>query len=214
VGARGRLVAFEGIDGCGKTTQARLFAKRLGPALALLTAEPGGTALGTELRRLLLDPSTPPIGALTEALLIAADRSQHVSEVIVPGLDEGRWVVTDRYSASTFAYQGFGRGADTEQLRLLVELATGGVAPDLNVLVDVPVELARLRLTDTDTDPDRLERLGESFQHRVAEGYAELAAADPVRWVVVDGTSGIGEVASRVWDVVETRLGPLVTGAS
>ena len=136
---RGRLIALEGIDGCGKSTQARRLADRLG---ALLTFEPGATQLGVSLRRLLLDTAGSPVSERAEALLMAADRAQHVTEVVVPALDAGTWVVTDRYASSTLAYQGYGRGLDLDRLGRLVQWATGGLAPDVTLLIDVPVALA------------------------------------------------------------------------
>jgi len=142
---RGRLIALEGIDGSGKTTQARMYASAVRNAMVTVTAEPGATALGAKLRGLLLDPDRTPVAERTEALLLAADRAQHVAEVVEPALASGRWVVTDRFSGSTLAYQGYGRGLSLTDLRRLVDWATGGIEPDLNVLVDVPVEVSRRR---------------------------------------------------------------------
>jgi dTMP kinase len=207
---RGRLIALEGIDGCGKSTQARLLAHRIGEPNVVLTSEPGATTLGARLRQLLLDPARPTVSARAEALLVAADRADHVSEVIVPALADGRWVVSDRYSGSTFAYQGYGRGLDLDALRQLVTFATEGLEADLNVLVDVPLKVARARLRDA--APDRLENLDEAFHERVRDGYAAIAASDP-RWVVVDGTGIVEEVAKQVSAALSTRLGPLPVGA-
>ena len=204
---RGRLVALEGLDGSGKTTQAGLLAETIG---ALVTAEPGATPLGRRLRDLLLDPGSPPVAARAEALLMAADRAQHVAEVVVPALDAGRWVVSDRFSGSTLAYQGFGRGLALDELRSLVTWATGGVEPDLTVLVDVPLRVA---LGRRHPEADRLERLGDEFQERVRAGYLSLADADPARWVVVDGTGDEAEVAVRILNAVGDRLAPLPTPA-
>ncbi len=198
---RGRLIAFEGIDGCGKSTQAALLAERLG---ARLTFEPGATPLGTALRELLLSPALPDVAPRTEALLMAADRAQHVAQVIEPLLVEGTSVVTDRFTASTLAYQGYGRELDVAALRMLNDWATGGLSPDLNVLIDVPPEVARLRLRDQHAD--RLERLGSSFQDRVRLGYGRLVETAPEMWVIVDGTGDVGEVAERVHVAVSKRL--------
>jgi dTMP kinase len=162
------------------------------------------------LRQLLLDSASPGVSARAEALLIAADRADHVSEVIAPALADGRWVVSDRYSGSTLAYQGYGRGLDLDTLRQLVTFATGGLEADLNVLVDVPLEVARARLKRADAD--RFERLDESFHQRVRDGYTTIAASDP-RWVVVDGTGTVDEVAKQVSAAISERLGPLPASA-
>ena len=203
---RGRLIALEGIDGSGKTTQVRLLAERTGTEMVVVTAEPGATALGAGLRRLLLDPALPEVAERTEALLLAADRAQHVAEVVAPALAAGRWVVTDRFSGSTLAYQGYGRGLALDELRRLVDWATGGVEPDLNVLVDVPLAVAGGRRAGG--ADDRLEGLGADFQSRVRYGYLALAAADPGHWVVIDGSGGVDEVADALAAAVTARLGP------
>jgi dTMP kinase len=209
---RGRFIAVEGIDGSGKTSQVRLLAAPgESGGWITVTHEPGSTALGLELRSLLLNRDLPAVAERTEALLMAADRAQHVAEVVAPALAAGHWVVTDRFSGSTLAYQGYGRGLDLGELGRLVEWATGGLAPDLNVLVDVPVAVARARRAGG--DEDRLESLGESFHERVRAGYLELAAADGKRWVVVDGEGDILEVAGRLKAAVVDRLGPLPSEA-
>ncbi len=200
--APGRLIALEGIDGCGKSTQARLLADRLG---ALLTFEPGGTALGSSLRTLLLEPGQDPVSERAEALLMAADRAQHVAEVIRPALDRGTWVVTDRFSGSTLAYQGYGRGLDRKELSRLVAWATGGLAPDLAVLVEVDVALGQSRRRGS--ADDRMEGQGDGFLERVADGYRRLAERQDSPWLVVDGTGSIEEVAAEVWTGVRDRLG-------
>ncbi len=200
VAARGRLIALEGREASGKSTQARLLADALG---AVLTREPGGTATGERVRSLLLDGDANRIDARTEALLMAADRAQHVSEVLEPALSSGRWVVTDRFSASLLAYQGFGRGLDVAELRRLTSWASGGLWPDLTVLLDVPAEEAGARQSQA---LDRLEREDVAFHQRVAAGYRALAAADRATWAVVDGTGAEAEVAGRVLAVVTERL--------
>jgi len=202
-GIRGRLIALEGIDGCGKSTQARLLAARLG---ARLTFEPGDTALGRSLRTLLLHGGE--VGPLprAEALLMAADRAQHVDEVLEPELAAGRWVVTDRYSGSTLAYQGYGRRLGTDGLGAVVEWATAGLAADLSVLVDVPTGVARGRLERS--APDRLEGLDDEFFVRVRQGFAAQVAADPSHWATVDGTGSVEAVHEAVAAVTAQRLGP------
>jgi len=201
-GLPGRLIAIEGIDGSGKTTQARILAERLG---ALYTFEPGATVVGAELRRLVLDRRASPIDDRTEALLMVADRAQHVAEVVAPALAEGRWVVTDRFTASTLAYQGFGRGLDLAELRRLADWSSAGVRPDLSVLVEVPVEVAEGRLPSGEVD--RIEAETRSVRRRVAEGYRELAREGGPTWAVVDGRGTVEEVASAVWDAVRAAFG-------
>jgi dTMP kinase len=203
VSGRGRLIALEGVDGCGKSTQARLLADAIG---ALSTAEPGATPLGATLRTLLLDPALPPVSERAEALLMAADRAQHVAQVVGPALDQGRWVVTERFSGSTLAYQGYGRGLDLEELRTLVSWASGGINPDLTILLEVPPALARCRL-DLDR-ADRMERLDAGFHERVHAGYRALAEADPSTWVAVDGSAEINAIARQILAAVVERLGP------
>lgn len=200
--SRGRLIALEGIDGCGKSTQAALLADHLG---ARLTFEPGATPLGTALRQLVLNPARPDVDARAEALLMAADRAQHTAEVIEPLLVEGISVVTDRFTGSTLAYQGFGRQLDLTALVALNQLATAGTTADVNVLIDVPVDEARARMEPARAD--RLERLGQAFQRRVHDGYQQLAGSDPGAWVIVDGTGDVAVVAERVRRAVADRLG-------
>lgn len=197
---RGRFVAFEGGEGCGKSTQAARLAADLD---AVLTREPGATAVGARLRALLLDPATGPVDSRAEALLMAADRAQHVAEVIEPALVSGRHVVTDRFTASSLAYQGYGRGLDVEEVRRLSVWATKGLWPDLVILLVVPPEVAAARLG---SDLDRFEAEGDGFHARVARGFAELAAADPGRWVILDGSPPPDEVAGAVRRAVAERL--------
>jgi dTMP kinase len=206
--ARGRLLALEGIDGCGKSTQAKAVAAVLG---AQLTHEPGATPLGAALRQLLLAPDVPPPTPRAEALLMAADRAEHVARVLEPALAAGAWVVTDRYSGSTVAYQGYGHGLGGAELAAVVDWAEAGVAADLSVLVDVPVEVAATRLDGAarhGRGPDRLERLGPEFAARVREGFLAQATADPARWLVVDGARAAGEITAHIVEAVRARLGP------
>jgi dTMP kinase len=198
---RGRLIALEGIDGCGKSTQAALLADHLH---ARLTFEPGATDLGAALRELLLNPALPDVVPSAEALLMAADRAQHTAQVIEPLLSKGLSIVTDRFTASTLAYQGFGRQLDLVALRALNQWATGGVSPDLNVLIDVPLDVARARMKPAQAD--RLEGLGEIFQCRVRDGYEQLIEGDPGAWVRIDGTGDAHLVAERVRIAVAEKL--------
>jgi len=196
----GRFIAFEGGEGCGKSTQSRMLADALD---AVLTREPGGTSLGAAMRALLLDPATQNLDPRTEALLMAADRAQHVAEVIRPALDAGRVVVTDRYAASSMAYQGYGRGLPLAEVRDLSTWAADGIWPDLTILLDVPLEAAVARL---DRALDRFEQEDASFHQRVADGFRAMAAEEPGRWVVIDGTLPVDEVAVLVGAAVRERL--------
>ncbi len=189
----GRFVVFEGGEGSGKSTQAALLAERLG---AVLTREPGGTEVGVRLREVVLGDGVAGLGPRTEALLMAADRAQHVVEVVQPALEAGRDVVSDRFSGSTLAYQGYGRGLDLDELTWLSRWAAEGLDPDLVVLLDVDQEVAAARRC---RPRDRMEAAGDFFHQRVVGGYRALAEAEPGRWVVVDGSGTVDEVAARVW---------------
>ena len=197
----GRLIAFEGGEGSGKSTQARKLAERI-PG-AVLTHEPGDTALGARLRGLLLDLDGIDITPRTEALLMAADRAQHVAEVIRPALEVGRTVITDRYVGSSVAYQGFGRQLDPREVADLSEWATGALAPDLVLLLEVPLSVSRDR---TGGPRDRLEGAGAEFHRRVHDGFLQQATLDSERWAVVDGTRPEDEVADQVWQVVAMKF--------
>lgn len=193
-----RFIVFEGGEGSGKSTQAALLAQRLG---AVLTREPGGTELGRSLRALVLAPSFGHIDPRAEALVMLADRAQHVAEVIRPALAVGRDVVSDRFAGSTLAYQGYARGLDVEELAGLSRWASDGLEPDMVILLDVPAEVAGARLG---RELDRMEAAGTEFHVRVAEGYRSLAAADPKRWRVVDGAGTVEEVEARVLAAFES----------
>jgi dTMP kinase len=199
----GRFVVFEGGEASGKSTQARRLADAWG---ATLTFEPGDTEVGAQLRAILLDPGNGDLDARAEALLMAADRAQHVATCIRPALAEGRDVVCDRFTGSSIAYQGFGRGLGEEAVAALSAFATDGLEPDLVVLLDVSADVAAARLAATGR-LDRMEAAGDEFHRVVAEGYRTLAAADPERWVVVDGGGSVDEVAELVADAVAARLG-------
>lgn len=198
----GRFVVFEGGEGTGKSTQARLLAERWG---ALATFEPGDTPVGARLRTILLDHRTGQLDARAEALLMAADRAHHVATVIRPALAEGRDVVCDRFVGSSIAYQGYGRGLDPDEVAALSAFAVDGLRPDRIILLTLDGAEAAGRLASVG-EPDRLEAAGDAFHRRVTDGYAVLAAADPDLWAVVDGTGTIDEVAARVDAAIATRL--------
>ena len=197
---RGRFVVLEGGEACGKSTQARLLAGRLD---ALFTFEPGATELGQLIRRIVLDPESHHLDARAEALLIAADKAQHVRAIIEPALVSGRDVVCDRFVDSALAYQGFGRGLDLEQLERVLDFATGGLRPDLVLLLEVSDGIADARLGG---QRDRLEAESAAFHRRVRDGFRSLASADPKRWAVIDGEGSIEEVSARIDWVLHERL--------
>jgi dTMP kinase len=199
---RGRFIAFEGGEGSGKSTQAARLAAARG---AVLTHEPGGTPAGRVIRSLLLDPSLGELDARAEALLLAADRAEHVAAVIRPALAAGRDVVSDRYAGSSLAYQGYGRGLALADLRRLSEWAADGLWPDLVIVLEVPPEEASGRRRAAEAPPDRLEAAGAEFHSRVAAGYRQLASAEP-SWVVVDGRGSVEAVSARVEAAVRARL--------
>jgi dTMP kinase len=202
VGA-GIWIALEGGEASGKSTQARRLADTLG---AVLTREPGGTDVGARIRNVLLDPTVAALDPRAEALLMAADRAEHVALVVRPALERGRVVVSDRSAWSSLAYQGYGRGLDLTELRRLSDWAMEGRWPDLAVLVDVPAEVASTRLEAAGRPADRLESAGVAFHARVLEGFRALAADSPGCWAIVDGDATEDEVASRVLAAVERRI--------
>jgi dTMP kinase len=200
----GLLISFEGIDGCGKSTQLTRVAERLRAAGndVLTLREPGGTVLGERVRDLLLDPSIDDMDAAAEALLYAASRAELVATTIEPALQRGSVVILDRYVDSSLAYQGAGRGLGIERVLEANLLATRGRLPDATVFVDLDPALAAERLAATDTAPDRLERAGDAFFQRVHGAYLDLARRYPERIHRVDGAGTVDEVATRVWEIV------------
>jgi len=204
--AKGYFISMEGIEGCGKSTQARRLAKRLREDghKVLLTFEPGGTTIGGAIRGALLN-SRRKVSALAEWLLFEADRAQHVREVIIPALRRGMVVICDRYSDSSRAYQGFGRGLGLAQVDRVDRLATGGVKPNLTILLDLPVRegLARARKRGGLTRIDR-ERPG--FHERIRSAFLVLATREPRRIRVVDGRIGAREAGEAIYRHVNASL--------
>ena len=195
-------IALEGSEGCGKSTQSRRLAEALG---ATLTRETGGTAVGQRLRAILHDTAVTDLDDRAEALIVAADRAQHIAQVVRPALEAGSPVVSDRSVYSTLAYQGYGRGLDVDELRRLNAWAIGETTPDLVILLQVPDDVARRRMERRELD--RFERAGAEFHARVDAGFAEMAAADPDRWAVVDASAPPDDVAAVIGSIVQERLG-------
>ncbi len=199
------FIAFEGGEGTGKSTQARLLAEALGTTP---TRQPGGTELGTKIREMLLDPDAGDINVRAEALLMAADRAQHAVEIRA-ALASGLNVVTDRYLYSSVAYQGFGRQMAPEYIRDLSLWATDGLLPDVVVFLTVPPEVATERIAASGRDLDRMELAGPEFHDRVRRGFEAQYNQDQAqnrRWVRVDGLGTEEEVAHRVWSAINERL--------
>lgn len=198
--AHAPFITFEGIEGAGKTTLAHWLAQHLqsqGVAV-LLTREPGGSPLGELLRPLLLHQ---PLDACTELFLFLADRRQHTLQVILPALQQGVWVICDRYADSTLVYQGYGRGLEIELIRQLNALATGGLTPDLTVLIDLPVEEALARANA----PNRFEAETRAFHQRIREGYLQEAAREPGRFVILNGLEPLETLQAQLRTVVQQR---------
>jgi dTMP kinase len=201
------FITLEGPDGGGKSTQARLLVEHLtGRGIqTLLTREPGGTPIGDQIRRTLMDLGNTGMHPRSEILLFSASRAQIVHQVIRPRLEAGGVVVCDRFYDSTLAYQGYGHGLDLTALRAITEFATGGLRPDLTFLIDLPAEDG-LRRRRRGGQWNRLDAYDLAFHQRVRQGYFDLAAAEPERWVTVDATRPVEAVQSEIRRLVEARL--------
>jgi len=205
------FITFEGIEGCGKTTQIRLLAERLRNSGydVLVTREPGGCAIADAIRSILLHPGNSALVPRAELLLYAAARAQHVDEIIKPALTQGTLVLCDRFIDATVAYQGKGRGLDSSLIASLNTLATEGLLPDLTLLLDMPAEegLLRARRRNVSSpEEDRFEREHLDFHQRIRNGYLQLARQHD-RFIVIDAAGSIEEVAGRIEVAVEARMG-------
>jgi dTMP kinase len=207
--SRGRFITIEGGEGAGKTTQVGLLVaalKRAGiPARA--TREPGGSPGAEAIRGLLLEGDGERWGAVGEALLLVAARSDHVARLIAPSLAKGIWVVSDRFADSTLAYQGYGRGLALEDLAALHRFALGSFASDLTVILDLPAETGLARAAARSNVDDRFERLDRAFHERLRQGFRQIAAANSARCVLIDGSADPQTVRRAVLDAVGRRLG-------
>jgi dTMP kinase len=197
-----RYIAFEGVEGCGKSTHVKRLAAYLD---GVVTREPGGTPIGATLRAIMADPANTHLSPRAEALMMAADRAQHLRDVVLPSLEAGRHVVSDRSVYSSLAYQGYGRGLDLAVLREFNEFAIGARWPDLVIYIRVDIDVVRRRLAKRETD--RFEREDDGFFQRVIEGFDALAEAEPGRWLVVDGMPPKDELELIIRSGVKERLG-------
>lgn len=202
----GLFITFEGGEGCGKSSQSKLLYNRLKKLAipVLLTHEPGVTALGKKITRLLKWSSDTAISPLAELLLFNASRAQLVAEVITPALEKDTVVLCDRYADSTTAYQGYGRGLDMAVVTAVNRIGTQDLLPDLTILLDVPVEEGLARKQDKKPDRFQTENLG--FHRRVREGYLKLARAEPKRWLVIDSKKSKETTAGIIWQRVSKLL--------
>jgi dTMP kinase len=197
----GKYIAFEGLEGCGKSTHVKRLATRLN---AVMTREPGGTVVGSMLRNILIDPANTNLSARAEALLMASDRAQHIAELISPALASGQHVVTDRSVYSSLAYQGYGREQDLAELKRINDWAIGGLWPELVIYIEVPTAILIERMKKRELD--RFEREDSDFFKRVADGFSQMAAADPKRWLIIDGTPDKDDLEKIISAGVQERL--------
>jgi len=205
---RGKFITFEGPEGSGKSTHARLLKERLEACgkRVLLTREPGGTPLGEAVRGMLQhnDAGEAPVDR-AEVMLFLASRAQLCERVIRPALDVGTWVLCDRFTDSTLAYQGYGRGFDVATLRTMNDFATGSLIPDLTLLLDVTLETGLARVNQRGLATDRIEAAGENFHRRLRDGFLQLAKEEPARFAVIDSDATPEEVAAKIWETVNSK---------
>jgi dTMP kinase len=209
---RGCFITFEGIDGCGKTTQFHMLAHWLRERgrRVVETAEPGGTEIGQQIRRILLHPDNYDLRPRTELLLYFASRAQNVEQVIRPALESGQVVLCDRFTDSTLVYQGCGRGLEREVVLDLDRIACRGLKPDITLLIDIDLSTslarAKRRNERLGKNESRIDDEGTAFHERVRAGYLELAEREPERFCVIDGREAIGVVAQRIQGALQRRV--------
>jgi len=205
--ARGRFVSFEGGEGAGKSTQAKLLAERLTAAgrKIVLTREPGGSPGAEQIRKLLVEGEPERWSALAETLLFLAARADHVGRVIEPALAAGQWVICDRFADSTVVYQGVARGLGAERVRSL-QKAAGALEPDLTIIVDVEPRAGLRRTQARGISENRFEQFDSGFHRQLREAFLDIARQEPQRCVVVDGSRSVETVAADIWRIVTERL--------
>ncbi|MCA9859877.1 MAG: dTMP kinase [Thermomicrobiales bacterium] len=208
---RGEFIAFEGIDGSGKSTQSRALADRIGAAgrTVVLTREPGGTPVGEAIRAMLFDRELGNFEPRTEALLHSAARAQHVAELIAPAIERGVVVITDRFIDSTLAYQGGGNHLSLVDLESIQSFAVQDTYPDLRILIDVPPETGLARRLADAASVNRIDEAGLMYHSRVAETFRQLAAVHPERWFVVDGSLPQEQITTLIVEAVRNRFGSM-----
>jgi dTMP kinase len=206
--ARGRFITFEGGEGAGKSTQLRLLAERLREEglMVVTTREPGGSTGAESIRALLVSGDTDRWDGVTEALLHFAARRDHLVKTVWPALERGAWVLCDRFADSTLAYQGFGHGLDPEIIASLYRVAVGHFAPDLTLVLDLPVEKGLERAGIRGGAEDRYERMGLGFHQRLRQGFLGIAQSNPMRCAVIDADQGADKVEADIWATVRARL--------
>ena len=205
---QGRFISFEGIEGCGKTTQIALLSGYLQKHSIphTITREPGGTAVGEGIRKILLNSETIHLTSASELLLFYASRSQNIQEKIRPALQRNEMVICDRYYHASMAYQGYGRGLPLAELQALHGFALGDFAPDLTLILDLPVAEGLARAAKRSGSADRFERLDPAFHERLRQGFQQIAAADPQRCAVIDASGDVDNVHLAVLAAVAARL--------
>src|ERR1700733_1739793 len=206
--SRARFITFEGPDGSGKSTQARMLAERLrGEGRPVVeSVEPGGTPIGQQIRRILLDPANQELTAVSELLLMFAARAQNVEQWILPALDQGKIVISDRFTDSSIAYQGSGRGLGWERVLELDRIACRGLKPDLTICIDIDIEAGLARARARGRSRTRVREQAIEFHHKVREAYHELARREPPRFRLIDGRGSPETIAAQVWEQVVPLL--------
>ena len=207
--SKGKFITFEGGEGTGKSTQVEILVEALRKAghPSIPTREPGGSRGAEEIRTLLVNGETSRWTAMSEALLNYAARADHMDKTIKPALEKGAWVVSDRFSDSTLAYQGYGHGLELYRIKAMHEVTLGAFYPDLTLIFDLPLEIGLARAADRGDGEDRYERMGHDFHERLRKGFLEIAASEKERCVTIDASGDIEQTAGLVKAAVRERLG-------
>jgi len=202
----GKFISIEGIEGAGKSTQLAFIQHYLREQgkMVVVTREPGGTELGEQIRTLLLSPSETPMAVNTELLLMFSARAEHIAQVITPALERGDWVISDRFTDATFAYQGGGRGIDSQRIEQIAEWTLSGLQPDVTFLFDLPVEIGQQRVISRNEDIDRFEQEKVDFFQKIRDCYLQRAEDEPERIKVIDATQSIDDIGVQLSRILQT----------